>query len=102
MMRGSSISRASVKFKAERGLGTVRAGRSLRVSCFVRSVVPSHDKLKVWPEIAGELTPARRGRKPTNALPQPHGGKFGIDFHRSVVSEPSWLGGAEPFGPPQL
>lgn len=58
MMLRSSISRASVKFKAERGLGTVRGGRSLRVSCFVRSVVPSHDRLKVWPEIAGELTPA--------------------------------------------
>lgn len=101
MMLGSSISRAFVKFKAERGLGTVRGGRSLRVSCFVRSVVPSHDRLKVWPEIAGELNPAR-GHKPTNALPQPDGGKFGIDFHHSVVSEPSWLDGAEPFGPPEL
>lgn len=44
---GSSISRTSVKFKAERGLGTVRGGRSFRVSCYVRSLAPSHDRLKV-------------------------------------------------------
>lgn len=59
-MQGSSISRASVKFEAGRGLGTVRGGRSLRVSCSVRSVVPSQDSLKVWPKIAGELGPSKR------------------------------------------
>lgn len=64
------------------GLGH-RGGRSLRVSCYVRSVVPSHDRLKVWPEIAGELTPVR-GHEPTNALPQPESEKFGIDFQLHV------------------
>ena len=89
-----------VKFKAERGLGTVRGGRSLRVSCYVRSVVPSHDGLRVWPEIAGESAPAR-DRQPTNAQPQP---EYGNSELTSIVeiNEPSWLEGAELLGPPVL
>lgn len=47
----------------------------------------------------GGVGPSKRPI-PTNALPQPEGGKFEIDFHRGIVSEPSWLEGAELFGPP--
>lgn len=104
---GSSISRASVKFKAERGLGTARA-RSEVGDLFVYRVMSA-----LWSHLTTDQRsgPELRGSWPQQEAVYPQmlysnlrakGGRFGIDFHRSVVCEPSWLEGAELFGPPEL
>lgn len=102
MMHGSSISRASVEFKAERGLGTVRGGRSPRVSCYVRSVVPSHDRLKGLARNCGGADPSKRPENPQKLYRSLRVGNSELTSIASAVSEPSWLEGAELSGPPEL